>query len=106
MIPKTQQTTIDGADNRKSGIWLHWAIVLLVFSITGSLSMFMGRFLLSSILQVEGGFLSGPWLYRILYVLLVPPLYSLTLVAIGTVFGKHTYFKQRVLKMWGRILIR
>ena len=85
---------------------MHWAVVLLVFSITGSLSMFMGRFLLSNILQMEGGFLSGPWSYRILYVLLVPPLYSLTLVTIGTLFGKHTYFKRRVLKMWGRILIR
>ena len=28
----------------------------------------------------------------------------LTLVAVGTLFGKHTYFKRHVLLLWGRLL--
>ena len=91
---------------RKPVNWLHLTIVLAVFSITGTLSMLFSRFLLSSALNLEGGFWTGPWSYRIAYLLLIPPFYSLTLVAVGTLFGKHAYFKKRVLSMWGLLLPR
>ncbi len=29
---------------------------------------------------------------------------SLMLVLVGTLFGKHTYFKKRVIKMWSRVI--
>ena len=86
--------------------WLHIAIVLAVFSITGFLSALFSGFLLRDILQLEGGIWSGPWSYRIAYVVLITPSYSAMLVLVGTLAGKHTYFKQRVLRMWGRMLLK
>ena len=77
-----------------------------MFSITGTISMLFSRFLLGDILQLEGNVWSGPWSYRIAYLLLNRPLYSVTLVAVGTLFGKHAYFKDKVLRMWGRLLPR
>ena len=84
----------------------HWAIVSVVFSITGLLSLLFSRFLLSGILHLEGGFWSGPWLYRVAYLLVIPPFYSVALVVVGTFFGKHAYFRQRVARTWGRLLPR
>ena len=77
-----------------------------MFSITGTISMLFSRFLLGDILQLEGNVWSGPCSYRIAYLLLITPLYSVTLVAVGTLFGKHAYFKDKVLRMWGRLLPR
>jgi hypothetical protein len=88
----------------KTADWLHWSIILLVFSITGTLSVVLSRFLLHNVLHLEGGLLSGPWPYRIAYLVLVPPFYSVTLVMVGTLFGKHVYFRRRVLRMWGLLL--
>lgn len=88
----------------RSARWGHWAVVLLVYSITGSLSILLSRALLGNILGLDGGLLSGPWSYRIAYLLIVPPAYSVTLVLVGTIFGKHAYFKGRVLRIWGRLL--
>ena len=84
--------------------WLHYAIVIAVFSITGSLSALFSRFLLNFVLGLDGGVLSGPWSYRIVYLLLIPPFHSLSLVAVGSIFGKHSYFKRRVLRMWALLL--
>ena len=44
------------------------------------------------------------WSYRIVYLMLIPPRYSVTLVAVGTLLGKHTYLKKRVMHMWGFLL--
>lgn len=92
--------------SRKPVDWVHWTIVLVVFSITGSLSMLLGRLLLKNFLNLEGEFWAGPWSYRIAYLLLITPVYSVTLVLVGTLFGKHAYFKQKVLHMWGYLLPR
>ena len=78
--------------------------MLLVFSITGSLSLYLVRPLLSSVLGLQGSMRDGPWSYRILTLLLVPPAYSLMLVTIGTAVGRHVYFKRVALRMWGRLL--
>ncbi len=83
---------------------VHWSIVASVFTITGILSMLFGRLLLNGILHLDGNLWSGPWSYRIAYLLLIPPFYSVTLVAVGTLLGKHAYFKNRVLRMWSRLL--
>ena len=84
--------------------WLHWTIVVVAFSLTGTLSMVLGRFLFRSVLQLDGDLWSGPWSYRLAYLLLILPVYSVTLVAVGTLLGKHAYFKRRVLRMWGCLL--
>ncbi len=83
---------------------LHWTTVILVFSINGILSILLSRLLLGNLLHLDGNIWSGPWSYRIVYLMLIPPLYSVTLVAVGTLLGKHTYFKKRVMHMWGFLL--
>ena len=83
---------------------VHYAIVLIVFAITGSLTVLLARFLLNNILGLEGSLWSGPWPYRVVYVLLITPVYSVLLIGIGTLFGKHTYFRHRVVRIWSHIL--
>ena len=86
--------------------WLHFTILMVVFGITGILSVILSRFLLRDMLHIDGGLWSGPWSYRGAYLILIPPSYSVILVVVGTFFGKHSYFKQHVLKMWGILLLR
>ena len=87
------------AQARKPVGLVHWSIVASVFSITGILSMLFSRLLLRDILQLDGDLWSGPWSYRLAYLLLIMPFYSVTLVAVGTLLGKHAFFKRRVLRM-------
>ena len=89
--------------SRKPIDWVHWTIVLVVFSITGTLSVLLSRLLLKNVLNLEGELWAGPWSYRFAYLLLISPVYSVTLVAVGTLFGKHDYFKQKVLHTWGHL---
>ena len=89
---------------RKPVDWVHYVIVVVVFGVTGLLSMLFSRFLLGDILHLEGGVWSGPWSYRIAYLALVPPSYSVTLVVVGTLAGKHLYFRRRVLGTWRLLL--
>ncbi len=86
--------------------WLHWLIVIVVFSITGSLAVWVARLLLHDALGLEGGFWTGPWTYRLAYLALIPPCYSVMLVIVGTVFGKGVYFRSRAVRMWSRLLPR
>jgi hypothetical protein len=46
----------------------------------------------------------GPWSYRISSVLLVTPVYSVILLTIGTILGKHHFFANVVRRMWSRII--
>ena len=101
--PSTQDAAPSNAAN-KSFDWLHYLIVFIAFGITGFLSVLFSRFLLTGILDLNGDIWSGPWSYRIAYLLLIPPSYSVTLVLVGSLLGKHAYFKQRVLGMWGRLI--
>ncbi len=86
--------------------WLHWLIVIVVFSITGSAAVVVARVVLHDALGLEGGFWAGPWSYRLTYLALIPPCYSVMLVMVGTLLGKGTYFRRRVVKMWSRLLPR
>ena len=86
--------------------WRDQVLILAVFSITGSLALYLVRPLLSSVLGLQGSMRDGPWSYRILTLLLVPPAYSVMLVTIGTALGRHAYFKRVALRMWGRLLPR
>lgn len=84
--------------------WLHWVLVIVVFSVTGSLSVMLSRLVLKDLLGLQGSFWGGPWSYRLVYLLLIPPAYSAMLAAIGTLVGKGPYFRGRVVKMWRRML--
>lgn len=90
----------------KPADWLHWTIVIVVFGITGTLSLLLTRFVLHDMFQVEGEIWSGPWSYWLAYLLVGPPAYTVTLVVVGSVLGKHTYFKERAQRMWRRLLPR
>ena len=105
-LPASPQAPATPDQTHKSVDWLHWTIVIMVFSITGILSMLFSRLLLGGLLHLDGSVWSGPWSYRMVYLLLIPPLYSVTLVVVGTLLGKHTYFKKRVLHLWARLLPR
>ncbi len=85
---------------------LHWTLVIVVFGITGSLSVVVSRLVLRDLLGLEGSFWGGPWSYRLTYLVLIPPAYSLLLATIGTLLGKGAYFRSRVQKMWRRLLPR
>ena len=84
--------------------WRDTVVVLVVFSVTGSLSLLVVKPLLSSLLGVSGSLRDGPNSYRLLSVLLVPPAYSVMLVTISTIVGQHHYFRKVAMRMWGRLL--
>ena len=83
---------------------LNYLIIVIVFSITGFSSVLFSSFLLGDVFGLEGNFISGSWLYRGMYLLFIPPSYSVLLVLLGTVFGRRTYFLRRVKLLWGRII--
>lgn len=82
----------------------HWLIVMIVFGITGFSALVFSRLLFNVLIGMEGSLWSGPWSYRILYLSVIPPFYSLMLVLVGSLFGKREYFMSRVLKMWSRLI--
>ena len=82
----------------------HWLTVLTVFGITGLSSLLFSRLLFDVILGWDGSLWSGPWSYRIAYLVVMPPVYSATLVLVGTLFGKRDYFARRVMRLWGRFI--
>lgn len=75
-------------------------IVLLVFAITGSTAAFISKPILSFI-GVERGVMNS-FLYWILYILIIFPIYKVILICIGTLFGQHEFFWNFVKKMLTR----
>ena len=64
-------------------------IVFLVFSITGSLAVICGKFV---ILFFFGGEFQHTNIYWILRILIIFPLYKLLLLVVGAIFGEFEYF--------------
>ncbi|KAF9901023.1 hypothetical protein EC991_006613, partial [Linnemannia zychae] len=54
--------------------WIEWIIIIVVFSITGSSTMLIVKPLMKA-LGLEGSLGSGPWSFRIAYIVLTLPLY-------------------------------
>jgi hypothetical protein len=54
------------------------------------------------ILGLDGTFKDGPWSYRISSLVVMSPIYSVLLVLVGTVFGRHAYFRHFSVKMLSR----
>ena len=84
----------------------HWLIVMIVFGITGFSALVFSRLLLNVILGMEGSLWSGPWSYRVIYLAVIPPFYYVTLILVGSIFGKREYFMQRMVKVWSRLIPR
>jgi|TARA_B100001750_G_scaffold241923_1_gene254365 hypothetical protein len=79
-------------------------LIMCVFALTGILITQISPLILTNILGLEGGFISGPWSYRALYIITIPPIYYLLLISIGTLLGKGRFFRARIKSTWGRIL--
>ncbi len=79
----------------------HYGVIFLAFGVTGGLTVLVSRFLLNGLLGLDGSLLSGPWSYRLIYLALIPPVYSATLLAVGTLLGKRAFFQRRVVRLWG-----
>ena len=109
MLPMKSRFARGSTDSNRTASsdgWRHWAIVFTVFGITGTLAVLFSQILLKGIFHLEGNVWSGPWSYRAVYLVLMLPFYSVTLLVVGTLLGKHAYFKLRLLRMWGLLMPR
>lgn len=77
-------------------------LLCTVFGITGSTTMVIVRPAVTDILGLEGSFRNGPWSYRICSLVIMTPIYATLLVCVGTIFGRHAYFRHFSVKMWSR----
>ncbi|KAL3784664.1 hypothetical protein HJC23_012180 [Cyclotella cryptica] len=83
--------------------WYREVILLCtVFAITGSSTMFLVRPAVSNVLGLQGSMRDGPWSYRICSLVIMTPLYATLLVVVGTMFGRHAYFKHFSVRMFSR----
>jgi hypothetical protein len=77
-------------------------LICTVFAITGTSTMVLVRPAVSEVLGLKGTMKDGPWSYRICSLVIMTPLYSCMLVVVGTVFGRHAYFRHFAVKMFSR----
>eukprot|EP00392_Amoebophrya_sp_AT5.2_P013566 g13695.t1 len=98
-------TTKPEVDRKRwSAEW--WADAVLkctVFAITGTSSVTLVRPALAKV-GIVGSLKDGPWSYRFLSLILVSPIYTLILLTVGTLAGRHTFFAKVAQRMWRRFL--
>lgn len=66
----------------------HLVIIFIVFGITGSLSVVLGKY----VLILFGDSLVNSDFYWLLRLIIIFPLYQLLLIFVGTIFGQFRYF--------------
>ena len=76
-------------------------IILLVFSITGSLALWIAKPLLD-IFKIKKDLIS-PWIFWPVRVLIIFPIYQILILVIGTFFGQFKFFWNFEKKMLQRI---
>jgi len=84
--------------------WRDRLMILLVFSLTGTTVVRIVRPFLNKVVGLQGSLWAGPWKFRLIYVCCTMPTYSCVLILIGTIFGRHLYFRNFAARMWSRIL--
>uniref|UniRef100_A0A7S0BUS4 DUF6787 domain-containing protein n=1 Tax=Proboscia inermis TaxID=420281 RepID=A0A7S0BUS4_9STRA len=77
-------------------------LICTVFGITGSSTMVLVRPAVSNGLGLKGSFRDGPNSFRICSLVVMTPLYASMLVVVGTIFGRHHYFRHFAVKMFSR----
>lgn len=82
---------------------IQFAIIIIVFAITGSTSAYITRPILTYIGITKESM--SPWIYWPLSILLILPVYKVLLVVIGTLFGQRKFFTNFVRKMLVRMRI-
>ena len=78
-------------------------IIFVVFGITGSLSVILGKILLVKLIGEE--FVNNDF-YLILRLILIFPLYQILLIIVGSIFGQFKYFweiEKKILTRMGLI---
>ena len=65
-------------------------IILIVFSITGSLALLLAKPILS-FFNISADSLN-PWIYRPLRILIIFPVYQVLILIIGAFFGQFKFF--------------
>lgn len=89
--------------DRLSAAWYReMALICTVFAITGSSTMVVVRPAVSNGLGLQGNFKDGPWSFRICSLVVMTPIYATLLLVVGTIFGRHAYFRHFSVKMWSR----
>lgn len=88
-------------------------IICLVFSVAGTSAVYLVRPQIRYLchhgflgLTDDAGWVNGPWLYRVLYCLIMFPSYSFILFVCGGLFGRRVWFSFMIHKMWSRFLTR
>eukprot|EP01096_Ripella_sp_DP13-Kostka_P011350 TRINITY_DN4565_c0_g2_i9.p1 TRINITY_DN4565_c0_g2~~TRINITY_DN4565_c0_g2_i9.p1 ORF type:complete len:194 (-),score=45.45 TRINITY_DN4565_c0_g2_i9:92-673(-) len=82
--------------------WWDRIIICTVFAIAGSSTSQLKPLL--TYMGLEGSMIEGPWSYRIGYVLVLTPAYSVILLTLGALSGRLPFFKTTLLRIWGRFL--
>ncbi len=84
--------------SQRWGKVLHVALVLLVFTCTGTTTAYLGR-LASGWLGIE----RFSWAYWLFWVVGILPIYNVLLPIYGAIFGKYHYFREKQRKLWRKI---
>jgi hypothetical protein len=53
-------------------------------------------------LGIKGSLFNGPLSYQICSIVIMTPIYATLLVGIGTIFGRHAYFRHFSVKIFSR----
>eukprot|EP00754_Rhynchopus_humris_P049621 Rhum_TRINITY_DN8499_c0_g1::Rhum_TRINITY_DN8499_c0_g1_i1::g.27692::m.27692 len=98
-------TTQDRQSHPKfSAAWFLEALIVLgIFSVAGSTTLYAIRPCLTKI-GIEGSFVEGPWSYRVASVFMVSPCYTLIVLTVGTLAGRHPMFAKVAARMWKRFM--
>lgn len=86
----------------KWGINSNWQILIIciVFSITGSASIWVGSPILAYFDITKE---MSPWVYYPLKIIIIFPVYQILLIIFGTLLGQFKFFWAMEKKMFGRI---
>ena len=75
---------------------LHLLKIFIIFGLAGSLSLILSDPLLQ-LVSIEN-FISNKFLYWVIRLILILPIYQFVLIAVATVFGEFSYFKKFFIK--------
>ena len=77
------------------------AIILIVFSVTGSISVWIAKPLLDFV-ELDQTSLS-PWIFWPIRISIIFPIYQILIIIIGALFGQFKFFWNFEKKMLGRL---
>jgi len=78
-------------------------VIFTVFAITGSLSVYLGKYVLLFLISEN---FEKNFIYWSIRILIIFPLYQILLIIVGTIFGEFKYFwemEKKILRRFGLI---